>query len=211
MIGYENYTDYASACQLLNLETLSERRDAVLCKLAADILANPAHPLYPGEQLANHSKMADPDLFEFLKLIETEEAALNYCQRTGELRLIRVDRRDAATLLPLIQRHIAPGTTVYSDEWAAYHGIDAIPGGNYIHRTVNHQNNFINPADQAVHTQGIEGAWSRAKLDLMRLKRGTSPELLPGHLARLWWQSRDRDDVRPFLNILQLIREAYPQ
>ncbi|KAF0305908.1 hypothetical protein FJT64_022539 [Amphibalanus amphitrite] len=38
---------------LLNLKTLSERRDAALCKLAADILANPAHPLYPGEQLAN--------------------------------------------------------------------------------------------------------------------------------------------------------------
>ena len=60
-------------------------------------------------------------------------------RRTGELRLIRVDRRDAATLLSLIQRHIAPGTTVYSDRWAAYHGIDAIPGGNYIHRTVKHQ------------------------------------------------------------------------
>ncbi|KAF0303134.1 Autophagy-related protein 16 [Amphibalanus amphitrite] len=39
--------------QLLSLETLSERSDAALCKLAADILANPAHPLYPGEQLAN--------------------------------------------------------------------------------------------------------------------------------------------------------------
>ena len=49
MIGYDKYTDYASACQLLNLETLSDRRDAALRKLAADILANPAHPLYPGE------------------------------------------------------------------------------------------------------------------------------------------------------------------
>ncbi|KAF0310283.1 Adenosine monophosphate-protein transferase Fic [Amphibalanus amphitrite] len=123
-----------------------------------------------------------PQLVEPLVQVIDDEPT----QVTGELRLIRVDRRDAATLLPLIQRHIAPGTTVYSDEWAAYHGIDAISGGNYIHRTVNHQNNFINPADQAVHTQGIEGAWSRAKLDLMRLKRGTSPELLPGHLARLW-------------------------
>ena len=34
------------------LETLSDRRDAALRKLAADILANPAHPLYPGEQLS---------------------------------------------------------------------------------------------------------------------------------------------------------------
>ena len=53
MIGYDKFTDYASACQLLNLETLRERRDAALCKLAADILANPAHPLYPSEQLSD--------------------------------------------------------------------------------------------------------------------------------------------------------------
>ena len=60
-------------------------------------------------------------------------------RRTGELRLFRVERRDAATLLPLIRRHVAAGTAIYSDEWAAYRTIDAIPGMNYIHRTVNHQ------------------------------------------------------------------------
>ena len=33
--------------------------------------------------------------------------------------MVPVDRRDAATLLPIIQQHIAPGTTVVSDLWAA--------------------------------------------------------------------------------------------
>ena len=28
-----------------------------------------------------------------------------------------VDQRDAATLLPIIQQHINPGTTVWSDMW----------------------------------------------------------------------------------------------
>ena len=60
-------------------------------------------------------------------------------RRTGELRLVYVHRRDAATLLPLIRRHIAAGTTIHSDEWAAYRQIDAMPGMQYVHRTVNHQ------------------------------------------------------------------------
>ena len=31
-----------------------------------------------------------------------------------------VDKRDGATLLPLIEKHIAPGTTIISNCWKAY-------------------------------------------------------------------------------------------
>ena len=31
-----------------------------------------------------------------------------------------VDRRDAATLIPIIERHVAPGSIIYSDQWRAY-------------------------------------------------------------------------------------------
>ena len=62
---------------------------------------------------------------------------------TGEFRLVVVDRRDAVTLTPIICRHIAAGSEIHSDEWAAYRQLDAAAGPNgpmgYVHRTVNHQ------------------------------------------------------------------------
>ena len=33
------------------------------------------------------------------------------------------NKRDAATLLPLISRWILPGSVVYTDEWSAYNGL----------------------------------------------------------------------------------------
>ena len=36
-----------------------------------------------------------------------------------------VDRRNAATLLPIIQQHVYPGTVVHSDEWAVYSQISS--------------------------------------------------------------------------------------
>ncbi|CAF4600595.1 unnamed protein product [Rotaria sp. Silwood2] len=37
-----------------------------------------------------------------------------------EVRFFHVQRRDAATLIPIIWKHVYPGTTIWSDEWKAY-------------------------------------------------------------------------------------------
>jgi len=70
-----------------------------------------------------------------------------------------VDQRDAATLLPIISNHIVPGTTVWSDMWAAYNSIATLPGVS-AHETVNHSIQFVNPAT-GVHTNTIEAYWNR--------------------------------------------------
>lgn len=53
------------------------------------------------------------------------------------VRLQVVARRDAATLLPLIQQWIQGGTDIVTDDWAAYRGIPNLPQG-YRHFTVTH-------------------------------------------------------------------------
>ena len=40
--------------------------------------------------------------------------------RTLDVFLVAVERRDAETLLPVLQEHVLPGTTVIFDLWRAY-------------------------------------------------------------------------------------------
>ncbi|EEC10604.1 hypothetical protein IscW_ISCW024423, partial [Ixodes scapularis] len=62
----------------------------------------------------------------------------------GPLRLETIPNncRHAATLIPLIQRHVAPGTTIMSDQWAAYNSLHA---HQFNHLTVNHSLYFMDP------------------------------------------------------------------
>lgn len=70
-----------------------------------------------------------------------------------------IDQRDAATLLPIIRDHILPGTIVWSDMWAAYNAVGALPGVAG-HDTVNHSVQFVNLVSGA-HTNTIESYWRR--------------------------------------------------
>ena len=65
-----------------------------------------------------------------------------------------VPRRDVATLLPIIQQHVLPGTTIWSNEWAAYSRVAAIPGVAG-HSVINHSLHFVDPVT-GVNTQAVE-------------------------------------------------------
>lgn len=71
-----------------------------------------------------------------------------------------VDSRDAATLFPIVQAHIRPGTIIWSDGWAAYNRISTSVTGVAGHQAVNHSLHFKNPAT-GVHTNTIESYWNR--------------------------------------------------
>ena len=70
---------------------------------------------------------------------------------TPALGYMRLDaRRDAATLLPFIQNHVAPGTIVHSDQGSMYNRVGSLPGVAS-HGTVNHSIKFVN-STTGVHT-----------------------------------------------------------
>ena len=77
-----------------------------------------------------------------------------------------MQHRNAATLLPIIQAHTAPGTIVHSDEWAAYNRVQGLPNVA-LHGVVNHSVTFVDPTT-GIHTQHVESYWGTIKKKRMK-------------------------------------------
>lgn len=120
-----------------------------------------------------------------------------------ERRFFVVEKRDRATLIPIIQNEIEVGSTIHSDEWTAYSSLGRL---GYLHETVNHQEYFVDPHSGA-NTQLIECLWKHAKLKIISKMNGTSRDLLHRHLAELWWRSLNPKD--PFMAILRDIKLVF--
>ena len=125
---------------------------------------------------------------------------------TGSFFMETVRRRDAATLTPVIQRNILPGTRIWSDEWRAYH---QLPQLGYVHETVNHSHHFVNPAT-GVHTNNIEARWSACKATFKR-RYGVTRRHLPSYLDEHMWRARrPHNGMAVFESIIRAIRVQYP-
>lgn len=120
-----------------------------------------------------------------------------------------VQNRDRATLLPIIEQFVLPGTTIHSDEWGAYmHGaIPIIPP--YIHHAVNHRRNFVCPLTGA-HTNHVENFWKNMKMKNKAMS-GTLRHMLPGYLdEHMWRQFNGKKTLVAMDNILNQISHYYP-
>ena len=70
-----------------------------------------------------------------------------------------VDRRNIATLYPIITRCTRTGTVVYTNDWAAYRGMAAPINNVADHRILVHARNFVDPLT-GFHTQEIKSCWN---------------------------------------------------
>ena len=125
-------------------------------------------------------------------------------RQSRECFMYTVPDRSGPTLLPIIQQVIAPGTTIMSDMWAAYGGINAM---GFAHLQVNHTYNFIDPQTGA-HTQNIENSWKNTKQRNKR-QHGTHRTMLDSYLCEWMWRQRFRN-VDLFDQILNDIVTHFP-
>ena len=89
-----------------------------------------------------------------------------------------------ATIEPLLRAIIAPGTTVYTDEYNIY---SRLTDWGYEHLTVNHsEGEYARDADgdgvNEVHVNTMEGFWSLLR-SWLRPHRGISQEKLPLYIG----------------------------
>jgi transposase-like protein len=125
-------------------------------------------------------------------------------RESGKLFMVPVEKRDSATLIPLIKEWILPGTTIISDCWRAY---TCLKDEDFEHLTVNHSINFKDP-DTGAHTNTIEGAWLHAKRSLP--KYGTKNHFMTGYLAAHMWRRRvATQGGDPFLSFLDEVKRVY--
>lgn len=123
---------------------------------------------------------------------------------TGRVALFTCNSRSADELIPKIIRVVLPGTTVMSDEWAAY---SSLSRRGYHHLTVNHSQNFVDPVTGS-HTQTIEGFWSNSKVYFKRMHGVKSPQI-PAHLDEIMFRwNHKTEDI--FSLMLQQIANFYP-
>ena len=74
------------------------------------------------------------------------------CHETKQFFVTPVDKRDSATLIPIIVEKIQAGSTIISDCWKSYIILTQL---DFEHLTVNHKYHFVDPVTFA-HTQNIE-------------------------------------------------------
>ncbi|KAG0423670.1 hypothetical protein DMUE_6132, partial [Dictyocoela muelleri] len=102
--------------------------------------------------------------------------------------LVPVFDRSAQTMARVIYENVLPGSIIMTDEWKAYdRAMRDMP--EYLHYTVNHSINFVNPYDSNIHTQTIEGFWSLAKRYL-RERNGICQDQHEDFLIQFIWEHK---------------------
>jgi len=105
-------------------------------------------------------------------------------QRGGPVVMRMLANVQQKTIRPIMEATIAPGTTVFTDEYDIYF---RLPEWGYKHRTVCHsQGEYARDEDgdgfHEVHVNTMEGVWSLLR-SWLRPHRGISQESLPLYLA----------------------------
>ncbi len=94
-------------------------------------------------------------------------------ERQGKVRTAVVETRRKHDVQGQVRKHVAPGSTVYTDELLSYDGLKS----DYAHNVINHAEEYVRGN---VHTNGMENFWSLLKRGLA----GTYVSVEPFHLFR---------------------------
>lgn len=132
----------------------------------------------------------------------TGQWVLGKIDESGDLRLeiCPGNKRNREALIPLIERHVAPGSVLHTDEWGAYRVLGTM---GYTHKTVCHKREFV--ASDGTHTQRIESTWRSMRRTFT--KGGHRIDDITEHLIEYMWRRHClRIEEDPFRMLIKLMR-----
>jgi len=133
-------------------------------------------------------------------------------ERKGRVIARATEDATGATLLPLVRDCILPESTVYTDEWKPYGGIENIrkPDGSkagYVHHRINHATHVY--VHGHIHTNSVEGFWSLIKRGIGGVYHSVSTKYLQSYLDEYSFRYNHRHDTEPmFLTFLRQIAKV---
>ena len=96
-------------------------------------------------------------------------------ERGGEVRATVIPTRRRKVIHGELQKHVAEGSSVYTDNFMSY----AMMPSAYKHSFIDHAEKYV---DGRVHTNGLENFWSLFKRGI----KGTYVSIEPFHLHGIW-------------------------
>ena len=112
-------------------------------------------------------------------------------ERGGRVRAQVVTDRKRATLHGQVVKHVLPASTIFTDEWPSYLGLE----GRYSHRRIKHAEQVYVSGD--VHTQTIEGFWSLFKNGVRGVYHSISTTYLQDYLNEYAFRYNRRNSSEP--------------
>ena len=106
-----------------------------------------------------------------------KQAVVGARERGGNVKAKPVETTDSATLIGFVEDNVETGSTVYTDDAAAYGALPSVLN-QYEHDTVAHSKGEYVRGE--VHTNGIESVWAVLKRSIT----GTWHHVSPKHLGR---------------------------
>jgi transposase-like protein len=125
-------------------------------------------------------------------------------ERGGKVIAIASSDASKKTLHGVAKEYILPDSTVYTDEWNGYNGLDKVNG--YEHRRINHSAGVY--VIGTTHTNTIEGFWSLVKRGIGGVYHSVSKKYLQTYLDEYSFRYNRRNGGQPmFTSLLEQVAE----
>lgn len=127
----------------------------------------------------------------------------NTPQRPGRVIARVADNAKRETLHGLAKEYILPGSTVFTDDYVSYDGLEQ---HGYVHKRIRHSAKIYVSGD--IHTQAIEGFWSLVKRGIGGVYHNVSAKMLQTYLDEYAFRyNRRHMGNQQFRSILQRVSE----